>query len=405
MDNKIFDLQKLLENNLNIANDILFKRKCKISFKDVFYYLIKLVGNSKSSSVTVTSDMILDKFTTATPNAYIKKRKNIPSIFFSMLSNDLLDFHYNITNNLLFNKYRVLCTDGTHSPLSKNLINDNYDLTKNNTYVDSFINGIYDIYNNTVVHLQLSSLKCERKIYNLQFNYLQKDDIIIHDRGYFSYKLLYDLYSLDVNPIFRMKIDRKMNIIKNILSSNNDDNIYIINNKYTKYKNIKFRLIKYKINNKIYILGTTLIDPIFTIDILKNLYQSRWDIEVYFKTIKYDLSFKNFHSKSEELIKQEIYVHMCITQLTRILEDIYISHNKQIQNKMKTYKTNMNNNLDKIIGRISKLILYKNKYKKKIIEILKVMFLYLVKIRPNRIFARRAIKPYNKWYYKNSEIT
>ena len=58
-----------------------------------------------------------------------------------------------------------------------------------------------------------------------------------------------------------------MNIIKNILSSNNDDNIYIINNKYTKYKNIKFRLIKYKINNKIYILGTTLIDPIFTIDI------------------------------------------------------------------------------------------------------------------------------------------
>jgi hypothetical protein len=72
---------------------------------------------------------------------------------------------------------------------------------------------------------------------------------------------------------------------------------------------------------------------------------------------------------------------------------------------MKTYKTNMNNNLDKIIGRISKLILYKNKYKKKIIEILKVMFLYLVKIRPNRIFARRAIKPYNKWYYKNSEIT
>lgn len=73
-------------------------------------------------------------------DAFIKKRKIIPSIFFKMLSSDLLDFHYKSYNKLLFNKYRILCSDGTHSQLSKNFVNNNYSLTKNNTYIDSLIN-------------------------------------------------------------------------------------------------------------------------------------------------------------------------------------------------------------------------------------------------------------------------
>ena len=34
---------------------------------------------------------------------------------------------------------------------------------------------------------------------------------------------------------------------------------------------------------------------------LAKLYHDRWDIETYFRTIKYDISFKNFHSKKENL--------------------------------------------------------------------------------------------------------
>ena len=50
--------------------------------------------------------------------------------------------NYNETNlpKLLFNKYRIIGCDGTHSPLSRNLLNDNYKLTKNNTYVNATIN-------------------------------------------------------------------------------------------------------------------------------------------------------------------------------------------------------------------------------------------------------------------------
>ena len=89
--------------------------------------------------------------------------------------------------------------------------------------------------------------------------------------------------------------------VEDLLKSDENDKIYIINNENTNFIDIKLRLIKYIVNNKKYILGTTLLDTEFTIEKLAKLYHDRWKIETYFRTIKYDISFKNFHSKKENL--------------------------------------------------------------------------------------------------------
>jgi hypothetical protein len=214
--------------------------------------------------------MYIQNICTATAKAFIKKRNLVPYYFLEMLSADLLDYSYTINNRLLFNKYRILATDGTHMPLSKELIKDDYKLTKNKLYINGCCNGIYDIYNNIIVDLNLDKCNSEQKIYQDQLHYLQKDDIIIHDRGYYSHKLLYLLYYKNIYPIFRMK--KNMKIVQDLLNSVVDDKIYIINNDDTNYTSIKYRLVKYEINNKIYILGTTLLDGKFTIDLLKELY-------------------------------------------------------------------------------------------------------------------------------------
>ena len=391
----IENLQELLNNNLFHINQYLFVRKNKISFKDVFYYLTQLIHDKLTSSITVSSNMYIQNICTATAKAFIKKRNLVPYYFLEMLSADLLDYSYTINNRLLFNKYRILATDGTHMPLSTELIKDDYKLTKNKLYINGCCNGIYDIYNNIIVDLNLDRCNSEQKIYHDQLHYFQKDDIIIHDRGYYSHKLLYLLYSKNIYPIFRMK--KNMKIVQDLLNSVVDDKIYIINNDDTNYISIKYRLVKYEINNKIYILGTTLLDGKFTIDLLKELYKHRWKIEVYFKTIKYDLSFQNFHSKSEELVKQEIQTHKCITQLTKILEKIYIYNNKHVENKMQNNNTNFKNNLDKTIKNILKILLYK-KNLKEIRRILILLFTYLVEIRENRSYKRKTIVPPSKWF-------
>jgi len=80
---------------------------------------------------------------------------------------------------------------------------------------------------------------------------------------------------------------------------------------------IQFRVIRYIVDKEVYYLGTTFVerainvvdigttfverainvvdigttlrDSLFTIDVLKDLYWMRWNIETFFKTIKYRL--------------------------------------------------------------------------------------------------------------------
>ena len=162
MNNKIDKLQNIINDNLELVNEYLFQRKRKIKFCDIFYYLSQLVSNHKNSSTIVSSSMDIDNLCDASNSAFIKKRKQIPSIVFNLLSVDLLDFSYEIKNNLLFNKYRVLATDGTHISLSKELSKENYKTTKKK-YVDALVNRLYDIYNDSIIDLHLSNTKNERK--------------------------------------------------------------------------------------------------------------------------------------------------------------------------------------------------------------------------------------------------
>ena len=394
--NKYLILKKLISDDLAFYNAVIFKRKSKIDFKDVLYYIMKLTDSSKSSSVTVSSEMNIDKISDAKNDAFIKKRKLIDPIFFELFLNTLIYYFYDNNDNKLLNKYRVLSVDGTHSKLSKNLEDDGYNPTKNKTYVNCLVSGLYDITHNICINLKLDKCNSERKIYEKQYEFLKKDDIVVHDMGYFSYKILYDLNKLNVFPIFRMKKDS--NFVKNVIASKSNENIE--NVQYTDGTNIKVRTIKYIIGKKEYYLSTTLLDKKITIDILQLLYKKRWDIEEYFKCIKYCLSFKDFHSKSENLIKQEIYIHNVSTLLTRIFEEMYMKDkNIILENK----KTNFKNNLGKIINKVMIIILYGELTEitetKEIHRIIKILFKYLTNIVKNRSYGRYSITPPTKWYY------
>ena len=49
-----------------------------------------------------------------------------------------------------------------------------------NTYDDALVNGLYDIYNDSIIDLYLSNTKNERKSYCEQFSSLKENDIVIH---------------------------------------------------------------------------------------------------------------------------------------------------------------------------------------------------------------------------------
>ena len=62
--------------------------------------------------------------------------------------------------------------------VGQKLDKEGYKLTKNQTYVDATINGLYDVLNNMVIDLHLTPYS-EQKAYYEQIPNLQKGDIVI----------------------------------------------------------------------------------------------------------------------------------------------------------------------------------------------------------------------------------
>ena len=108
-----------------------------------------------------------------------------------------------------------------------------------------------------------------------------------------------------------------------------------------------------------------------------------------------DLSFNNFHSKSEQLINQEIYVQKTLILLTKWIEQEYVKYNKQ---KLR-HKVNFKNLLKNFVNKILRSLLFDKKlHIGKINRIMKILFKFLIKIIPNRSYIRYRIVPPSKWY-------
>jgi len=402
MDSVIKELKNIILAKLDSINDQVFKRNSKIKITDLFFYIANLINSPRNSSVTVTSELLIEDLVTANDSAFRKKRQLIDFKYFNEIADLITNFYYtNMDVTKLLDKYRIFSADGTYIQVPKELEKDGYKLTKNGTYVNALVGGLYDINNQLIIDLNMSNKKNERDIFFNQCSYLSAGDVVVFDRNYYSERLLYDLNKMNIYPIFRMK---KNNIYyKDLLETNNNEKIYEICTKKTNNIPIKIRLIKYVINKKIYVLLTTILDENVTVNVLKEIYKKRWNIEEYFKSIKYCLSFNDFHSKSEKLIKQEIAMHKFVTNLTRTFEEIYKKNNKD---NIKKSKNNFKNNILHTTKYILKNLLYGKKYIKNIIHILTILFKYITKIRKKRkSYPRRRIKPPSIWYDKRNEVT
>ena len=111
-----------------------------------------------------------------------------------------------------------------------------------------------------------------------------------------------------INVLFRLKINPKF-IRKFIKESGKDDGSANLPINIGKTKR-DIRVIKYTIDDKMYVLGTTRND--LTVNELKKMYHDRWTIETQFYFAKKSLSLENIKSKSINRIRQDIAIHQLI---------------------------------------------------------------------------------------------
>lgn len=322
--------------------------------------------------------------------------------------------------------HRIFAGDGSKVNLPREL-SSQYSLPNQAYYPQGSLSVIYHLGDGLIQDCLLSN-ESERHSMIKQMDALTKGDVLVLDRGYFSYLLLFLALEKGIHLICRLNTGTMKKFWESELTDALIDYIPLASVK-TKlkqqgydlnYKPIKVRLIKYKIDAEIYVCATTLIGEQYKVEEFQKLYHSRWGIEELYKISKGFINIEDFHSKSERGVKQEIYAHALLINIARIFErevnkqlppPSSKNEEKGLRNKegikenywqgvfegIEEMKINFKNCLVVISRFIEKLIISLEQEKSWLLKLLNSITYVRQKIRPGRHYPRRSRKPYSKW--------
>jgi hypothetical protein len=290
---------------------------------------------------------------------------------------------------------------------------------------------LYHLESKIPFDFELASHGNERRCAREHLVHLKSPDIVIYDRGYFSYPLLYYHNKHDIDAIFRLKsnsykvIDTFMHddTLESMVTIHPDgDTKRYINKQYPEIDIIplELRLLKYTINETPFYIGTTLFDSTYDISFFKDVYHSRWGIEELYKISKNLIEVEDFHAQNLRGVKQELFAHFLLVTINRIFsnhaQDTFPQGgipDKTFQGKTDSqsvslkslFQTNFKHCLAVVSRSLEPLFIYHSNLIKHVIKHITLSIAKIKqRIRPNRTYKRFSMKPIKKWRSHKAKI-
>ena len=363
-----------------------------------------------------------------TASSFCEARQKVSENIFKDLNKTLMSNWGKKRSLPLWLGHRIYATDGSRVNIPRELTKFGFQIydEERRHYPQGLLSCLYDVLNKTVYDFDFVSHINERTCALKHLEILEPNDVVIFDRGYFSYLLLHEFDKKGVHAIFRLQEGTVNKRIQAFINSSKTDEIiaYIPSGAvisdlkkqgyFLKPKPILLRLIKHTIKEETYLYGTTLKGEKYPADCFSDLYHERWSIEELYKISKGIIDIEEFHAKTERGVKQEIYAHLLLINLSRFFEfDAQnklppMNHeDKEKCSKSSFYKffnpTSMFNinfkNCLMIVGRyVENLFLdtYEG-LKSWPIKVIHIILRVRQKIRPGKSFPRRSFKPRGRW--------
>lgn len=349
---------------------------------------------------------------TFSKSAFVQARKKIKPEVFKHLNQRIIEEFYKDNSGVLrqFDNLRILAMDGSRLtlPFTKEL-EEIYGQTKNqtNTYiVQTKACVLYDLLNEICINGILSSIDTDERTQAKQLlEHCQANDLIIYDRGYPSFELIYEHYQKNLHFLMRMPLDFSQ-VVKDFVASGKTSQIVEIkpgqkksfeNKPYTKSSILKIRLLRITLNSGgIEVLATSLLDSKhYGNEVFKELYFKRWKIETYYDELKNKLKIEEFSGYSNQSILQDFYSTLFVSNIQTLIEN---EINEEIEKESETknikyqYKINTTLSYGFMKDRILELFFTKNDMNDIINELKELFKKHLIPIRPNRKFERKIGK-------------
>ena len=353
-----------------------FIRQRKLTLEKTMKCIIGMGGCSLSKELMDYFDFNSDMPTTS---AFVQQRQKIKA---SAFENVFSSFTKDISRSLDTTQMRVLSVDGSDIQIATNPddIGSYFPGTNGQKpYNLLHLNALYDLEHHIYVDASIQKRNhCNehsalvRMVDSSEIAYA----LIIADRGYESYNNMAHIQEKGWKFLIRIR-DGDSGIKKSLLlpkedtydltidlsltrkQTNETKRLFQRKNEYrfipantvfdylpvknkksdeTKFYNLKFRIVRFKITEDIYeTVVTNLGRDEYPSETLKVLYASRWGIETSFRDLKYTIGLVNLHSKKVMCVQQEIYARLIMYNFTEMITSHVVIEKKQ---RKYTYKAN-----------------------------------------------------------------
>lgn len=319
-------------------NEKAFTRNRKLSFSQAVVFMLRKSMKSLQNSLNEYFNQIDGNQTTITASAYSQMRKNLShQIFIDINQKAIVDGVYSDDSELdYYQGFRVLSIDGSkiYLPDSKDIRSEFGEIKNNNqhgtfvSYSGALVSVMYDVLNNIAIDSKLvPAHSSEKKLAEEHIALCKKDDLIIGDRGYPTYKLCAKILEKNAHFIFRCsKVSFKG--AQQLFSSDLVENKVVLRRKESSCKGdndileeMHVRFVKVILDTgEEEVLITSLLDTEkYPREDFKNLYWLRWGIETYFDILKNRLNLENFTGKSSEAVRQDFFSTIMISNYESLM--------------------------------------------------------------------------------------
>lgn len=405
---------KVFSENLLLTYRVLpkyFTRRRKQTFQSSILFILNFLTKSLSIEIEnfvshIKNTIGLNQFDHFTKSAFVQCRQKIKPDVFKHLSDSLVEEFYtdNDDSVKLWNSFRLLAVDGSKMTLpDTSELERIYGKTKNQSksgVVQAQVSVLYDVLNKYVIDGSLNPLSTGEHSQALEhLNYTKKGDLVLYDRGYPSFNLMYKHNIANVEFLIRAKIDFN-NVTRTFYESGLESDIVKIypgkNTKlsdkpYTKNSFVEVRMVRVELSSGITeILITSLTDSIlYPNSIFKDLYFLRWGVETFYDEFKNKIKAEHFSGYSQHSILQDFYAALFVSNVQSLI--VGEINDELVENNNDTkYQYKVNNNLsygflkDRIVT-----LFFSDKDMTSITSELRVLFRrHLIPIRPERKFDR-----------------
>ena len=316
-------------------------RKRVIDSLILMLLIFRLVASKNTQSYGTTIDELWDSCdrlhlalpqkASIAPSSLCAARRKLDEGIFKTVNRKILEAAPSSPSETWFG-HRLFAVDGSKLTLPCALRADGYPLPSP-TAPDpqGLLSCLYQLKSYLPWDFDLVAHGNERVCAAQHLGALAPNDVVVYDRGYYSYVLLHQHHQAGIHAVFRLPTSGFQAIHAFLASEETDTTVTVLPSPRRRTHihaawpdlaiiPLSLRLMKYERAGTTFCVGTTLVAPEhrYPIQAFMEVYHARWGVEELYKVSKRLIEVEEFHAKTERGVKQELFAQFVLITMNRL---------------------------------------------------------------------------------------